>query len=296
MVGVSVTVVKTIDQARAAITGVASVGLVPTMGALHDGHGALLERARAENELVVVSNFVNPLQFDRDEDYQNYPRDLAGDAELVTRYGADVMFAPSVEEMYPILPPMVSVSAGEMGRIFEGASRPGHFDGVCTVVTKLWNILRPEPGTAFRSYFGRKDAQQLAILTRMAEELNIPVEIVPVDLVRAPSGLALSSRNQRLDESGRERARGLSQGLNFLREQAEAGHRLDLDRARELVAAEEQVTLDYLEVVDPATLQPLEDLSAPLATPALALVAAWVPPVRLIDNMMLEPPQRRPRD
>lgn len=269
------------------------VGLVPTMGALHDGHAALFEQARAENDLVVASVFVNPLQFDRDEDYQNYPRPLQADLELVTRYGGDIVFAPETEHMYPGYPdaPQIRVSAGQMGALFEGASRPGHFDGVCTVVAKLWNILMPPPPAVLRSYFGQKDAQQLAIVTRMAQDVNIDVEIRPVDLVRAPSGLALSSRNVRLDDDGMENALGLSQALHYLADQVAKGERIDIEAARDIIRTQEHVELDYLEIVDPATLAPLsaEALSAPLGQAALALVAAWVPPVRLIDNMLLAP-------
>ncbi|HEY4577457.1 MAG TPA: pantoate--beta-alanine ligase [Yaniella sp.] len=270
-----------------------TVGLVPTMGALHDGHGALFEQARAENDLVVASVFVNPLQFDQPEDFEHYPRDLDADLELITHYGGDLVFAPSTEHMYPGYPdaPQISVSAGHMGRMFEGASRPGHFDGVCTVVAKLWNILTPPPPAVFRSYFGQKDAQQLAIVTRMAKDLNLDVEIRPVPLVRAPSGLALSSRNVRLDDHGMEKALGLSQALHYLADQATRGERLDISAARDIIRAQENVDLDYLEIVDPDTLMPLSDeqLAAPLQREALALVAAWVPPVRLIDNMLLAP-------
>src|SRR5699024_4760285 len=140
------------------------IGLVPTMGALHDGHGALFEQARAENDVVVASVFVNPLQFDRQEDYEQYPRTLVADLELVTRDGRDIVFPPDTQQMYPGYPdaPHIRASAGAMGRVFEGAYRPRHFGGVCTVVAKLWNLLLPPPPAVLRSYFGRKDAQQLA--------------------------------------------------------------------------------------------------------------------------------------
>ena len=269
------------------------IGLVPTMGALHDGHGALFEQARQENDLVIASVFVNPLQFDLPEDYEHYPRNLDADLELVTRYGGDIVFAPSTAHMYPSFPdaPQIMVSAGQMGRMFEGASRPGHFDGVCTVVAKLWNILMPPPPAKLSSYFGQKDAQQLAIVTRMAKDLNVDVAIRPVELVRAPSGLALSSRNVRLDDHGMEKALGLSKALHYLADQVTRGERLDISAARDIIRAQENVDLDYLEIVDPDTLTPLSDeqLAAPLERDALALVAAWVPPVRLIDNMLLAP-------
>lgn len=270
-----------------------TVGLVPTMGALHDGHGALFEQARAENDVVIASIFVNPLQFEREDDFQNYPSTLDADVELVTRYGGDIVFAPDTQHMYPGYPdaPQIRVSAGQMGRMFEGASRPGHFDGVCTVVAKLWNILIPPAPAQLRSYFGQKDAQQLAIVTRMAQDLDIDVAIRAVDLVRAPSGLALSSRNVRLDDHGMENALGLSKALHYLADQAAAGARLDIEAARDIIRAQQNVELDYLEIVDPATLEPLspDQLATPLVREALALVAAWVPPVRLIDNMLLAP-------
>src|SRR5699024_4617285 len=270
-----------------------TVGLVPTMGALHEGHGALFEQARAENDLVVASVFVNPLQFDRDEDYAHYPRDLDADLELVTRYGGAIVFAPDTQRMshgYPDAP-QIRVSAGQMGRVFEGASRPGHFDGVCTVVAKLWNILMPPAPARLRSYFGQKDAQQLAIVTRLAADLNIGVEIRPVDLVRAPSGLALSSRNVPLNDHGMEKALGLAQALHYLADQVSNGERVDIHAARDIIRSHEHVELDYLEIVDPATLTPLsaQALARPLTQDALALVAARVPPVRLIDNMLLAP-------
>lgn len=296
---------RTVAEARAAITAATAdlthlaprVGLVPTMGALHAGHGALLAQAREENDVVVVSVFVNPLQFEDPDDFAHYPRTLNEDVALIAEHVPDrpvIVFAPDTAEMYPGYRafgdvPQITVSSGSMGTVFEGASRPGHFDGVCTVVTKLWNILMPPAPATLRSYFGRKDAQQLAILTRTAADLNIPVEIRPVDLVRAPSGLALSSRNRRLDDHGMDKALILSAALSTLREQAVSGEPIDVHTARKMIDDDATVTLDYLEVVDPATLVPLSaaELRAPLSRDALALVAAVVPPVRLIDNMVL---------
>lgn len=295
-------VVTTIDAARNTVVQLVrklqdagieepSIGLVPTMGALHEGHGALLQQAKDENDAVVVSIFVNPLQFNEPEDYENYPRTLDADVEFVSGLGASIVFAPSTEHMYPGYPDarFIRVDSGEMGASFEGASRPGHFDGVATVVTKLWNILLPPSPAQFRSYFGQKDAQQLAVLRKTADDLNIPVEIRAVDLVRAPSGLALSSRNMRLDDEGKTRALALSKALNLLREQAEAGEVLDVAAARTIINKDPGVELDYLEVVEAETLKPLgeEELSQPLQREALALVAAVVEPVRLIDNMVL---------
>ena len=244
-----------------------SVGLVPTMGALHDGHGSLIARAREENDTVVVSVFVNPLQFTAEDDYRHYPRTLEADLEVAERYGADVVFAPSLETMYPGGDPEITVSAGAMGRVLEGASRPGHFDGVATVVAKLFHIVRPH-----RAYFGQKDAQQLAIIRRMVADLNMGVDVIAADLVRAADGLAESSRNTRLSDRERRYALALPQALAALADGAE------LDEIRKRLAAAEGVELDYLVVVDPATFTPTTD------RPALALGAVRVGPVRLIDN------------
>lgn len=271
-----------------------TVGLVPTMGALHGGHAALARQARAENDIVVASIFVNPLQFGDSADLEHYPRTLEADADLLGAEGCDLVFAPSVEEMYPGYPdaPIIRVSSGRMGTVLEGASRPGHFDGVCTVVVKLWSLALPVGASAparLRSYFGQKDAQQLAILRRTAQDLDLPVEIRPVALVRSPEGLALSSRNTRLDPAGLEAALALSRALQSLRDAALAGRPLDLDTARGIIEAEPLAALDYLEVVDHHTLEPLtaDQVAAPLEHEALALVAATVQPVRLIDTMIL---------
>ncbi|MCR8676084.1 pantoate--beta-alanine ligase [Micrococcus sp. HG099] len=268
-----------------------SVGLVPTMGALHGGHAALARQARSENDVVAASIFVNPLQFGDRADLEHYPRTLEADLDLLGAVGVDVVFAPSVEEMYPGHPvaPIVSVSAGRMGEVLEGASRPGHFDGVCTVVAKLWNLSMPPAPAVLRSYFGQKDAQQLAVLRRLAHDLDVAVDVRAVPIVRSPEGLALSSRNTRLDEAGLHAALVLNRALTRLEEAAVAGRVLDVQAAREEVAAEPGVTLDHLVVVDRETLEELgaELLCQPLRRDALALVAAHVPPVRLIDNRVL---------
>lgn len=268
-----------------------TVGLVPTMGALHGGHAALARQARAENDIVVASIFVNPLQFGDPADLENYPRTLEADADLLGAEGCDLVFAPSVEEMYPGYPdaPVVSVSSGRMGEILEGASRPGHFDGVCTVVVKLWSLMMPPGPAVLRSYFGQKDAQQLAILTHTAADLDIPVDVRGVDIVRSPEGLALSSRNTRLDEAGLTSALSLSQALRTLEASAKGGEPLDVAAAARIIEETPSVDLDHLIVVDRESLEELdaETLAKPLERDALALVAAHVPPVRLIDNMVL---------
>lgn len=290
-----VAVTRTAAELRAALAEFpgASRGLVPTMGALHSGHGSLVELARAHNDVVVTSVFVNPLQFEDlgdCEDYREYPRDLEEDVEFLRGLGADVVFAPAVAEMYPDGAPQIWVRTGSMGQRLEGASRPGHFDGVATVVAKLFQLTRPD-----RAYFGQKDAQQVAVIERMVADLDFDVEVVPAPIVRAPDGLAESSRNQRLSPEDRRRALALSQALFTLRNRVAAGEALGLLKVRAELAAAEGVTLDYLEVVDPGTLAPLADdsLTRPLQRPALALVAAHVGPVRLIDNLRLTPRTRR---
>ncbi|PFG27448.1 pantoate--beta-alanine ligase [Corynebacterium renale] len=269
-----VTTIPELRTALAAATG--QVGFVPTMGALHDGHATLIDRARTECDTVVVSVFTNPLQFtdlgDCD-DYRNYPRDLAADAALCEAHGVDVVFAPAVEEMYPGGLPELWVRTGRMGEILEGASRPGHFDGVATVVNKLFNLVKPDV-----AYFGQKDAQQVVILQRMVSDLNLDVELRTVPIARTPEGLARSSRNTLLSETGRTQALALSRTLMRLRD----GH-VDLAGARAELAAADGVTLDYLTVVSPDDLREVDAAQAG----ALALVAASVEGVRLIDNMLL---------
>ena len=264
------------------------LGLVPTMGALHQGHAALAKAARAENDVVVASIFVNPLQFDDAGDLARYPRTLEADLDLLGTAGVDLVFAPSEETMYPGGFPLVRVSSGNLGTRFEGASRPGHFDGVLTVVAKLLHCAQPAVPAEYRAYFGQKDAQQAALIKRMVADLNFPVEVRPVPIVRAADGLAESSRNVFLDPEQRRNALVLSRALGQLRERASAGLPLDLPAAVDLVAAAPGVDLDYFEIVDPLTLEPVPAGPADrLSGPALALVAARVGGIRLIDNMEL---------
>ncbi|WP_409349886.1 pantoate--beta-alanine ligase [Rothia sp. LK2588] len=263
-----------------------TLGFVPTMGALHDGHAQLIRRAREQNDVVVVSVFINPLQFGPGEDFDRYPRTLEADAALAGEADVDFIFAPTVEEMYPDGEPAVRVSAGEMGTFFEGATRPGHFDGVLTVVNKFFNILKPAAGRHLvNAYFGQKDAQQLALVQRMVADFNHSVTIKSVSMVREDNGLAYSSRNQYLSDEQREQALVLSRTLALLREQmiAKGPENFDLSAARERIDSAEGVRLDYLEMVDPTTFK------APTAdsTRVLGLVAAYVGETRLIDNMEL---------
>lgn len=268
------------------------VGLVPTMGALHQGHAALLEAAQETADIVIASVFVNPLQFDDPDDYRLYPRDFDGDLALLTAHGAQLIFAPSTEEMYPGHPegPLVTVTAGELGRRYEGAHRPGHFDGVATVVTKLFSIMAPPAPATLQAWFGQKDAEQVAVIARMVEDLSLPVRVRTVPVVRDEHGLAMSSRNRRLSDDDHTTALTLFRTLDELRRRAGAGEPLDVEGLTAEIRARGEIELDYLVVADPRTLLPA-DLSEDgvLTTAALALIAARIGPVRLIDNMELEP-------
>ncbi|MCP3973606.1 MAG: pantoate--beta-alanine ligase [bacterium] len=261
--------------------GDAPVGLVPTMGFLHEGHVALLEAARAECGTVVMSVFVNPLQFNEVSDLEHYPRNLERDVELARDAGVDMVFAPSGEEMYP-LPVATVVSVPSLAVRMEGPSRPGHFDGMATVVTKLLAGLQPD-----RAYFGRKDAQQLAIVRRLAVDLSLPTAIVPRPTMREPDGLALSSRNVFMTAEQRVSALALSHGLMEAADAAEAGER-DARLLERLVwdvmAAAEGVDPEYAEVATVRDVAAVDELSAD----SFLAVAARVGPVRLIDNVHFE--------
>lgn len=277
-----------------------SQGLVPTMGALHEGHARLARTAVAQNDVVVASIFVNPLQFGDASDLDRYPRTLEADLALLDAEGVDLAFAPSVDEVYPGGEPLVRITAGPLGEKWEGASRPGHFDGALTVVAKLLHYGMPGAGLpggdvpgaglpAYRAYFGQKDAQQLALVRRMVADLDFPVEIVAVPTVRSADGLALSSRNRFLSDEEREAALVLSRALRLIEERANAHEPLDLDSARALVESQPLLGLDYFEVVDPRTLEPLAEncRDTPFRGEGLAIIAAKVGPVRLIDNAPL---------
>jgi pantoate--beta-alanine ligase len=264
------------------------VGLVPTMGALHAGHRSLIERAAAECDTVVVTLFVNPLQFDDPADLGAYPRHPDRDRAVAAQAGATVLFAPSVEQMYPghPAPPATTVHVTGLTDVLEGASRPGHFDGVATVVTKLFALAG-----RCRAYFGEKDFQQLAVVRRLAADLSLPVEVVGCPTVREPDGLALSSRNARLTDAGREAAAVLRRALDVGLVSLLAGER-DPDRVAGVMADtvmdERLVTLDYAVAVDADTLRPPVTLHGDIRL----LVAARVGGVRLIDNdgVRLGPP------
>jgi pantoate--beta-alanine ligase len=276
--------VVSIAALRAALANrPAPVGFVPTMGYLHEGHLSLARRARAENATVVLSVFVNPTQFGPHEDYAQYPRDLARDRALAAEVGVDVLFVPTVEEMYP--PGWATwVEVEGVSRRWEGERRPGHFRGVATIVLKLFLAVRPT-----RAYFGEKDYQQLLVVRRLAADLPLDLEIVGCPTVREPDGLALSSRNTYLDPPARAQAVALSRALARAQALLSAGERrgpaLEAAMQAEL-AAYPQVRVDYAAVVDAATLEPLPYIDRE----ARALIAAYVGSVRLIDNAPLLPP------
>jgi pantoate--beta-alanine ligase len=252
-----------------------TIGLVPTMGALHAGHRRLMEVARAENDVVVATIFVNPTQFDRPDDLERYPKTLEQDLALCREAGVDLVFAPTAAEMYP-QPQLAWVDVPELTKYLCGAGRPGHFRGVATVVTKLLSIAHPD-----RAYFGEKDAQQLAVIRRMARDLNIPVAIVGVPTVREPDGLAISSRNQHLNAYERLQARTLSQALFAARDSIAAGER-SVKKIQSAVAYFfDGVRLEYFSIVDPETLTPVERVEGPV----LIAGAMWLGTTRLIDNV-----------
>ena len=250
------------------------------MGAFHAGHHSLMRAARDEMDAVVVSLFVNPAQFNDAGDLAAYPRSEANDAVEAGELGVDVLFAPPVSEIYPE-GFATTVSVAGLSEVLEGAERgPGHFAGVCTVVCKLLNIVSPDV-----AYFGQKDAQQVAVVKRMVRDLDMPSKIEVMPTVREPDGLALSSRNVRLDPTDRERALALSRALHAARDAVAAGER-DAGGVRERAIAQMgDVEPEYLAIVDPLSFTPLTTIAAP----ALVLVAAHVGPVRLIDNLVLEP-------
>jgi pantoate--beta-alanine ligase len=256
------------------------VGLVPTMGYLHEGHASLMRAARRDNELVVVTIFVNPLQFGPTEDLDRYPRDLDGDLTRCEREGVDVVFVPPVAEMYPE-PPLTTVHVAGLTAELCGVARPTHFDGVTTVVAKLFSIVGP-----CRAYFGRKDAQQLAVVTRMAADLDLPVEVVGCPLVREPDGLAMSSRNAYLSGEQREAARVLSRALQRAADLVAHGERdvaTVVDDVRRTVAERPRVSLEYVEGRDTEALTPLATFDGDV----LLALAARVGKTRLIDNIRL---------
>ena len=268
-------VVESIAALREKLAG-QSVALVPTLGALHEGHLALVDRARELADTVVVSIFVNPLQFGPDEDYDKYPRDLSGDLEALSQHGVAYVFAPTPAEMYPDGGTEITVTGGEVATLFEGRSRPGHFDGVLTVVAKLLGIVRPD-----HVIFGQKDAQQVFLVQRMVVDLNFATRVEVVETVRADDGLALSSRNRYLNPDERRAATALSRALEAAASAADRGIDAVLAAAQSVFMDERLVKLEYLKVVNPRTFLPVDDGHR---GPARVLIAARVGSTRLIDN------------
>jgi pantoate--beta-alanine ligase len=254
------------------------------MGALHEGHLSLVRAAKAQCEAVAVSIFVNPTQFGPKEDLAKYPRPFDRDCRLLEKEGVGILFAPPAEEMYSNSNDQITwVLVEGLSEKLDGRSRPGHFRGVTTIVSKLFHILEPEA-----AFFGQKDAAQLAVIRRMVRDLNFAVEIVGCPIVREPDGLAMSSRNAYLDQEERSRALVLQRSLQLAQQEFQAGerHTAKLIRvAKEVIAREPQVKLDYFEIVDPETLDPVERVSQK----TLVAVAAYVGATRLIDNVVLEP-------
>jgi pantoate--beta-alanine ligase len=276
------TVVKTIPDIRALrqkLNG--TVGFVPTLGFLHEGHLALVKRAKAENPTVIVSIYVNPTQFGPREDFGAYPRDLDRDLELLRREGVDIVFVPSDDEMYP--PEFSSwVDVEKVTERLEGATRPAHFRGVATVVAKLFNIVQPT-----RAYFGQKDAQQVVVIKRMVADLNMGTEVVVVPTVRESDGLAMSSRNIYLDPKERQAATILFKALTLARQLRQGGEK-DAEKIRRqmisLIQEEPLAQIDYVSIADDETLEELNLLDRP----AMASLAVRIGKTRLIDNMPLE--------
>jgi pantoate--beta-alanine ligase len=265
---------------RAARRGGERLGFVPTMGALHEGHLSLVRAARSSCDVVAASIFVNPTQFGPSEDLAKYPRSFERDRDLLEKHGVQLLFAPSVEEMYPA-GAVTWVMVEELSGRLDGRSRPGHFRGVTTVVAKLFHVVEPDA-----AFFGQKDAAQVAIIRRMVRDLNFSVEIVACPIVRDGDGLAMSSRNAYLDPQQRKQALVLQRALTRVKKSWEAGEHDPaklVAAGREEIAEEKSVRLDYLEIVDPDSLDPVESAS----DGALVAVAAFVGSTRLIDNILL---------
>ena len=281
--------VATRGELRAAVATArargARIGLVPTMGYLHEGHLSLVDVARASADWVVMSIFVNPLQFGAGEDLERYPRDLARDTALAQGRGVDLIFAPAAAEMYPAGEPLVRVVAGPLADRLCGAYRPGHFEGVLTVVAKLFNLVQPDVAV-----FGRKDFQQSVLIRRMARDLDFALAVVVADTVREDDGLALSSRNVYLSPEGRGSAQALARALRAAADAFARGEREPrrlLSTARAILAAEAGVRTQYLELVDPDSLERLDAIGRPARAGDTMAVAAFVGATRLIDNVVL---------
>lgn len=254
-----------------------SIGLVPTMGFLHKGHASLIKKAVEENDIVVVSDFVNPIQFGPNEDLESYPRDINADSKLCEEIGADFIFNPEPSEMYHDKKAFVDIEG--LSDNLCGAKRPGHFRGVCTVCTKLFNIVGPD-----KAYFGQKDAQQLSIIKKLVLDLNIPVEIVPVPIVREDDGLAMSSRNTYLSKEERKAALCLSKAIFTGEKMAKDGASLEkvLEKMTEIIKTEKLAKIDYISAVDLETIENVENFNQD----TLVAIAVYIGKTRLIDNFI----------
>lgn len=274
-------IVKSIDELRKDLKGYKlegkSIGLVPTMGFLHEGHASLIRKARAENDIVVVSDFINPIQFGPKEDLKTYPRDLESDSKLCENIGVDFIFAPEASEMYHDRKTFVDIE--DMSNNLCGAKRPGHFRGVCTVCTKLFNITGAD-----RAYFGQKDAQQVAIIKKVVFDLNIPIEIIPCPIVREDDGLALSSRNTYLSVKERKAALCLSKAIFKGEELAKNGASVSevLEKMKEIISSEKLAKIDYISAVDLSTMEDAKDFDGD----RLVAIAVFIGKTRLIDNFI----------
>ena len=277
-------IVKTINEVREIVRGWRkeglSVGLVPTMGYLHEGHKSLIVKAAAQNDRVVVSDFVNPTQFGPNEDFESYPRDIDADAKLCEEAGASIIFNPEPEEMY--VDPLCFVDMDKITKVLCGKTRPIHFKGVCTVVSKLFNIVTPD-----RAYFGQKDAQQLCVIKKMVTDLNFGIEIVGCPIIREQDGLAKSSRNTYLNAEERQAALCLSRSLKLGRELIDSGEKdaVKVINAIKLEIEKEPLArIDYVEMVDLNNLEAISTVKAPLLT----AMAVYIGKTRLIDNFIIE--------
>jgi pantoate--beta-alanine ligase len=262
-------------------TNFKTIGFVPTMGALHQGHLSLIRKARSENDIVVVSIFVNPLQFGPNEDYKKYPRDLQSDAFLCENENVDIIFAPDESSFYE-KPHLTTITVKDLSEKLCGKSRPGHFDGVCTVVNKLFNIVKPN-----KAYFGKKDYQQLIIVKKMVEDLSMSVKIVPCNIVRDIDGLALSSRNKYLSKEEREEALNIYKSLMEAKELLQNGE-TNSDKIKKsienILKSGKRTKIDYIEIVDKDNLNPVNIIDRN----TIILIAAFVGTTRLIDNLIVE--------
>ena len=258
-----------------------TIGLIPTMGALHEGHISLLNSSTKENDISVCSIFVNPVQFTNQEDLAKYPRTLEADCALLEKAGCSAVFAPTVLEMYPA-PPVLTFNFGTLETVMEGASRPGHFNGVGIVVSRLFNLVQPD-----RAYFGQKDLQQVSVIRQLIADLAFPLDLVICPTVREESGLAMSSRNQRLNQNETALASNIYKIISAVKDQLLGGGKIQeiKNSAQNQFSAIPEFTLDYIEIVDIKTLQPITELQSPGST--AICVAAFLGPVRLIDNIIL---------